>query len=370
MYLRGADGAVVHLRGLLLGLRHLLQLLEMLLLRVLLLHHGGLHRRGRHGVLDGRRLRLAPVVVALRKLSGIKLLLLLRLSLWLLLLLLDMLGIAALLVASVHAASAAILLLWLLMLLLLLVLLLLILLLLVLLLLLLLLELVMSLLGLVLVAVLRRLRLLVELLPHAIRIYAVLVMHRAILLGKLVVLRLVLVHLLMLGKILLLWLVLVLLVRVALLASAHAISAGVGAAVHVSVARIALPGRERALVGHDGRNMSQPLGAYEVRALPSTRASMRLLFGAGGQRDDVDACDYCITVDRWQKRRDSGRVWMDGRASSVGGGRRSGLRSRRSKGPGGARRTTGGQGGKRRRPTGRVSDVRAAPLCLPNCSGG
>lgn len=39
---------------------HLLQLMEVLLLRVLLLHHRGLHLRRRHCVLDGRRLGLAP----------------------------------------------------------------------------------------------------------------------------------------------------------------------------------------------------------------------------------------------------------------------------------------------------------------------
>lgn len=63
VYLRGGDGAVVELRGRVLRMLHLLQLLEVLLLRVLLLHYRGLHLGGRHGVLNGWRLGLAPGVV-------------------------------------------------------------------------------------------------------------------------------------------------------------------------------------------------------------------------------------------------------------------------------------------------------------------
>lgn len=42
---------------------HLLQLLEVLLLRVLLLHHRGLHLGRRHSVLNRRRLGLPPDIV-------------------------------------------------------------------------------------------------------------------------------------------------------------------------------------------------------------------------------------------------------------------------------------------------------------------
>ena len=111
---------------------------------------------------------------------------------------------------------------------------------------LLLLELMMALLGLMLLSVLP-LRRLVELgLAHAGRVRAVLLLVRCVLLSKLVLL---LLHLMLLVMVLLL---LLLLIRITnLLAGRAATSAG----IHVPLTRIALAGRERALVCHDDRNM-------------------------------------------------------------------------------------------------------------------
>lgn len=208
----------------------------MLLLRSLLLHHGGLHLRRRHGMLYGRRLRLAPDIVGLRKLSTIRLLLLL-------------LEVAVVYTAAYRGACTgtkllhlrAMLLLWMLPLMLLLALVV-----------LLLLKLMMILLRLVLrLAVLPLLGLVVLGLAHAVGVQAVGIVMRPVLLGKLMLrrLRLRLLHLVMLAVVMLRLLICI----PSLLTGRATTSAG----IQVPLARIALAGRERALVCHDGRTMSR-----------------------------------------------------------------------------------------------------------------
>lgn len=210
----------------------------MLLLRSLLLHHGGLHLRRHHGMLYGRRLRLAPDIVGLRKLSTIGLLLLL-------------LEVAVVYTAAYRGACTgtkllhlrAMLLLWMLPLMLLLALVV-----------LLLLKLMMILLRLVLrLAVLPLLGLVVLGLAHAVGVQAVSIVMRPVLLGKLMLrrlrLRLRLLHLVMLAVVMLRLLICI----PSLLAGRATTSAG----IQVPLARIALAGRERALVCHDGRTMSR-----------------------------------------------------------------------------------------------------------------
>lgn len=261
VYLRGSDGAAVQLRGLLLRL-HLLELLDVLMLRVLLLHHGGLHGGRGQGSLDGGRLGLAPDVTRLRKVSAVmlRLRLLLVLLVMLLLLLLRLLVLEMLesllreAATLVHGtaqggacASAKLLHLGRVLLLMLVMMLLLLLGLLLLILMMILLGLMLLVLVLVLLTVLPLLRLVEGILADAIGVHAVLVVVRAVLLSELM-LRLLRVHLVMLP------LELLLLVGVSGLLGARAARSGLGTtAEHVSLARVALPGR--ALVAHGERGI-------------------------------------------------------------------------------------------------------------------